>query len=101
MWYYKARIYSPTLGRFMQTDPIGYRDGMNWSNYVGSAPVNSSDSAGLRADRGCEPPECRPPDIVVNGQWTFPPLLPTSMPYVAQNLVGGREFWATGNKRGP
>ena len=25
MYYYKARIYSPTLGRFLQTDPIGYR----------------------------------------------------------------------------
>ena len=23
LWYYKARFYSPTLGRFMQTDPIG------------------------------------------------------------------------------
>src|SRR4029079_14415575 len=22
LWYYKARIYSPALGRFMQTDPI-------------------------------------------------------------------------------
>ena len=30
MYYYKARIYSPTLGRFMQTDPIGYADGLNW-----------------------------------------------------------------------
>ncbi|KZY54756.1 hypothetical protein A3736_13470 [Erythrobacter sp. HI0063] len=28
-YYYKARMYSPTLGRFMQTDPIGYADGMN------------------------------------------------------------------------
>ncbi len=27
MYYYKARIYSPTLGRFLQTDPIGYRAG--------------------------------------------------------------------------
>ncbi len=27
MYYYKARIYSPTLGRFLQTDPIGYGDG--------------------------------------------------------------------------
>lgn len=50
MYHYKARLYSPTLGRFMQTDPIGYGDGINWYNYVGSDPVNGTDSSGLADD---------------------------------------------------
>ncbi len=43
LYYYRARMYAPDLGRFLQPDPIGYDDGMNMYAYVGNNPASFVD----------------------------------------------------------
>jgi RHS repeat-associated protein len=65
LYYYKNRFYSSGLGRFLQTDPIGYGDGLNMYGYVGGDPVNFTDPTGL-AVVPCDSEDCN--DIVVIGR---------------------------------
>ena len=47
MYFYRARYYSPVLGRFISRDPIGYNSGMNLYEYVGGMATRYVDPPGF------------------------------------------------------
>ncbi len=49
LYYYRARYYDPTAGRFLSEDPIGFggKD-VNFYRYVSNQPTGSDDPFGLR-----------------------------------------------------
>ena len=46
LYYYRARYYDPTTGKFLQQDPIGLRGGVNLYRYVRNNPSNYVDPTG-------------------------------------------------------
>lgn len=47
--YYRARYYDPTIGRFIQRDPIGLRGGTNLYAYANGDPISLNDPDGQAA----------------------------------------------------
>jgi RHS repeat-associated protein len=45
-YYVRNRYYSPTLGRWLARDPVGYQGGTNLYGYVNSSPVGNVDAEG-------------------------------------------------------
>ncbi|WP_447726009.1 RHS repeat-associated core domain-containing protein [Sphingomonas koreensis] len=68
MYHYKARIYSPTLGRFLQVDPVGYDDQINLYAYVRNDPVNALDPTGMLEVRAESPTAARQLETMINSR---------------------------------
>lgn len=47
LYYYRARYYDPSSGRFLSEDPIQFGAGPNFYLYVGNNPINRFDPLGL------------------------------------------------------
>ncbi|WP_337175134.1 RHS repeat-associated core domain-containing protein [Paludisphaera sp.] len=47
LYYYRARYYDSTTGRFLEQDPVGFSAGdANLYRYVGNSPTNATDPSG-------------------------------------------------------
>src|SRR2546427_4850571 len=47
IYYYRARYYDPTVGRFLNEDPVHFQAGTNFYAYVMNDPIILSDPSGL------------------------------------------------------
>ncbi len=112
-YYVRNRYYSPTLGRWVTRDPIGYEGGINLYGYVESSPVGALDKYGLNLYSNDSPSGFgerkairvrvyrRPADLhghpaVANWNWWEPWTWPVFHPYPVAVPCAALAAWRGG-----
>jgi RHS repeat-associated protein len=81
LYFYRARYYNPTAGRFIGEDPIGFGAGdANLYRYVSNSSPNLTDPMGLLI--------VTPPPVVAPAPW-YIPLLQRVAPIVTPLVIPG------------
>jgi len=58
LYYYRARYYDPTVGRFLSEDPVQFNGGVNFYAYVLNNPTRLVDPSGLCGQMGQQQITC-------------------------------------------
>jgi hypothetical protein len=76
LYYYRARYYDQTAGRFENEDPAKLTAGINMYQYSKNNPVLFVDPMGLSASNTGQPPTELNPTIVCDGHGGIRPWVP-------------------------
>ena len=97
MYYYNARWYDATTGRFITEDPA--RDGQNWFIYTSNNPLKFIDPTGLRPEEGSQAGDGPEPDNEESPADDPTPETPTDDRKSDQGKNQGKDDNGDDNKR--